>query len=287
MGVIGQRGMVIDPDGNVRLQEWTNSHGLRVLPFVRPLFGVNDRDEPQLVGSCVLASIGGRTLLLTAAHVYDENEFSSFYIGNGQKLVLLESDTVCATVRRSGTRHKDKLDLAVIPPLDRTVGDLHQFRFLTPEQFDVGSGTVVRRYIALGYPETRNRPLYRRKVVASEATAYSAVPADEAVYPRCGFTETAHILIKFTRQRIVGDGGQIVTAPAPHGMSGGGLWHFEQAEEGEESAPLLAGILTENPRNESVMAATRVFLVLHMIGERFPELKAHLPDLPPVRIRAT
>ncbi len=61
--------MKVDSHVRSRLHDWVKTRGAFVAPYTRPLFGVNERDQPKLVGSCVLAQIAGRRLLLTAAHV--------------------------------------------------------------------------------------------------------------------------------------------------------------------------------------------------------------------------
>lgn len=67
------------------------------------------------------------------------------------------------------------------------------------------------------------------------------------------------------------DGSRRVTAPKPHGMSGGGLFRLTAG------APLLVGVLTDWPPGKSQMIATHIAIVPEAIRARFPDLASRIP----------
>lgn len=59
---------------------------------VTPIFDVNDKGQPKLLGSAVLIQIGDEVFLSTAKHVTDGNKNSTLYIDGPSKLVVLEGE---------------------------------------------------------------------------------------------------------------------------------------------------------------------------------------------------
>ncbi len=56
----------------------------RIQHAVCPLYGVNDRGKPYLIGSSLLLKVGDRRFLVSAAHVLDWNKKRHFTQQDGQ-----------------------------------------------------------------------------------------------------------------------------------------------------------------------------------------------------------
>ncbi len=113
-----------EPDLKVILREQNRAHAARAAanfaPAVQPIYGANDRGDPDHIGSAVLLDIHGTKVMITAAHVIDENSSmrpTSLYVGGGANLELIESE-FSITVAPQTMRKLDRYDIAfcALPP---------------------------------------------------------------------------------------------------------------------------------------------------------------------------
>jgi hypothetical protein len=126
---------------------------------VRPIYGSNDRGLAVHIGSCTLLDVGGTRLVLTAAHVIDDSEFTNLYIAGGDKLVVLEADFM-ATTPPGGDRQKDRHDFAIAKLSPTTVTELGNVRYLSePEILRRAMPTEGHCYVPLGYPSSKNKEI--------------------------------------------------------------------------------------------------------------------------------
>jgi hypothetical protein len=131
-------------------------------------------------------------------------------------------------------------------------------------------------YAALGYPWRKiiKRPDQSRIAFRGLAvTGHALPPPHETAISR------AQLSMRFARIRMR-DGGQRVTAPLPHGMSGGGLFRLTPG------TPFLVGVLTNYSPGENRVVATHIAVVLEAIRARFPRLASRIP-VSPFRVKTT
>ena len=75
------------------LRENLSAAQRRIQNAVCPIYGVDDRGKPYLIGSSLLLSVGDRLLLVTAAHVLDWNKDTSLYVAGSVRPILIEGDS--------------------------------------------------------------------------------------------------------------------------------------------------------------------------------------------------
>ncbi len=266
-----------------RLRENLRQAEHRVQNAVCPIYGINDRDKPQLVGSSILLRLPTRALLVTAAHVLDENKRTTLYVGGAEQLVQLVGPSYRVLPPASG-RQGDTLDFGFIDISDTAPDQWIRYRFVTPNDLDVDDVPVAHTlYGFVGYPETRNRPLLGRKFQLS-STAFVLVPSALEPYTALGLNPLTHFVGEFDQQKQFDAKKGIVTGPDPHGISGGGVWRMGQPSEfaNGTNAERLIGIGIEYRKSKNVLIGVRLALAVSAIAAAHPELARDLPT--PTRV---
>ena len=176
----------------------------------------------MLVGTGVLVAVAQMRFVVTAAHVADENEWTSLYIGTGRKIVRLLSGPICATAKPNGVRDRDRVDLAIVEPFPETLEKLSsESSFLAPEEFDVRSEELETQYYASGFPGTQTRAHLGTNTAYSKGVIISGKTSSTEKYAEVNANVRSHVVINFDRERVAGTDGSIQKAPEPPGMSGG------------------------------------------------------------------
>lgn len=221
---------------------------------VVPIFRVGDVREPEAFGSAVLIELAGQRFLVTARHVVDEHLKSRIHAVGASGYVVITGDFFCAS--ESG------LDVAVL----RLEGDLkdeladHVFLteadILPADQFD-----GVNLMTLIGYPASRSKVNSQTKKVRTPC--YS-------VGVRVLSLSGAILRGSFLRKRFRdGRSGLKVTAPDPHGMSGGGMFagkvRLGNADKGHE--PKLAAISTTWHEHRNEVVGTKIAIALVIIRD--------------------
>jgi hypothetical protein len=260
----------------------------RVQHAVCPIYGINDRGEPELLGSSILLKLPTRALLVTAAHVLDKNEHTTLYFGGTERLVELAGPSFRVPRPASG-RLKDTLDFGFIDISDVAPDQWSRYRFVTPGDIDVDDLPVAHTlYAFVGYPETRNRPKLGRKFQLS-TTAYVLVSSASTRYAALGLNQLTHFVGDFDRRKQFDSGKAVVAGPDPHGISGGGVWRMGGPSEfaNGTNAEKLIGIGIEYRKSDRVLIGVRVGLVVSAILAAAPELARELPNSTRVHVKVT
>lgn len=241
--LIGTRGEVLQ----VLLDD---VHAPRLLPYVHPVYDVDGRGEPDVLGSCVLLRRKRDLYLATAAHVLADHEpamscdATTLYLGGqGGQLHVLEAEFLT---------NKEPLDLAVA----RLTGALAAAWDLYPA-LDVDSqlaaGEITGLHFLLGYPIRRKAfSLDRaRNVIKHEAFKYAQVRSPHN-------KDGEHHFSMLMPRGNVKSGNKKQTAGFPRGVSGGGVFLLDGPQ------PMLAGIFNEYQRGERLVAtkANRILAFL-------------------------
>jgi hypothetical protein len=244
---------------------------------VQPIYGATDRGEPDHIGTAVLLDVHGTKVLITAAHVIDNNSVTSLYVGGGPELELIEAE-FSITVAPSTIRRLDRHDIAFceLPPnliekLSCTYIGLNDVAFRTP--YEGG-----RLYTALGYPNSMNKVGWRirkSEKIRPEMLQYTNPHRlDEEVAQDLPNRGTDHIFLPYG-QRWRDEDGFMDNAKSPKGMSGGAFIDCGKASDPEVVAGVnaptqrLAGIAIEFLKNR-VIIATRMSVIVPALIEAFP-----------------
>ena len=250
----------------------------RVQGAVCPIYGIDEHDRPQLIGSSVPFRLGTRSFLLTAAHVLNENRRTSLYVGGVNDLVPLAGPS-----HRTGTtidgRRGDSFDFGFIDISDTPPEQWLRYQFVTPDYLDVDDVPAADAlYAFVGYPETRNKRLWGQKFQLSPM-AIVLMPTPLRRYDSLGLNPTAQFAGEFSRNKQFDSKKRVVVGPEPHGISGGGVWRLGTPGEFATStnAERLVGLGIEYRASRSVLVGVRISLVVAALAQIFPELRENLP----------
>jgi hypothetical protein len=263
-----------------KLRENLRQAEYRVQHAVCPIYGVDGRDRPQLIGSSILLKLRSSSFLVTAAHVLDKNKETTLYVGGATRLVPLQGSSLRTRPPTSG-RGYDTFDIGFIDISETTPNQWSRYRFLTPGDFDVDDVPAAHTlYGFVGFPETRNRPLPDHKLKLS-TTVFVVVASALERYDPSGLNPLAHFLGEFDRKKQVDAEKGLVTAPDPHGISGGSVWRLGRPDELATGAPAerLIGIGIEYRRPEKVLVGARISLVVAALGKAYPGSPLNSPNL--------
>jgi hypothetical protein len=224
---------------------------------VLPLF-VPDGNRPKRLGCCVLVQLFGVHFVVTAEHVLRGTSDQPLFAGRaGHNLIPMIGFTGYFPTSR-GAEH---LDIAVMP---LTESDLARFGGLwfVPEvavEDDIGphAPNSVHDYIVYGYPESNSQvrvERQRRNVKQFSFTVHTTLAKADISF-REGIDPEAHLALEFDRENVTVRGRRH-TAPSPHGISGGAVFHDV------DGVLKLAGIMTEYRKNSRVLVATRMTEVI-------------------------
>jgi len=213
--------------------------------------------------------VTAHSFLVTAAHVLDENEQTTLYVGGADELIELSGPS-----KRHDTFDFGFLDISDTPP-----DQWSRYRFVSTPDVDVDDiPSDHTLYAFLGYPETKNKPLPGRKFRLS-TTAFTLVGSTLERYASLQLNPPTHFVGEFDRKRQIDSEGRLATGPNPHGISGGGMWrlgHVDELASGTNSEKLI-GVGLEYRKSERILVGVSVSLVVAALRETYPDLANDLP----------
>jgi hypothetical protein len=239
---------------------------------VRPIYGASDRGKPDQIGSAVLLKLDGRHLLVTAAHVIDENASTSLYVAGASSIELLELEFY-GTNAPEGDRNRDHYDFAFAELSPGVVDVLGAVKFVEEHECrGAGADDARRLFTAVGFPNSRNKPPFQTDTkVKGQLYQYShthrLVPA---LVTALGVSGREHLFIEH-RKHAFDETGRKVSAIAPRGISGGAI--LESFDFNDRDllnglklpTPLLAGITIERYPEYEMLVGTRIDTIVRAI----------------------
>ncbi len=241
---------------------------------IRPIYGSNEQGRPDHIGSCVLLMIDNVPVLLTAAHVLDHNVHSTLYVG-GNSLIQIEGDFL-ATTKPEGERAKDHFDFAARKLQKETVCALGDVTYITERDILPSTDdTTGHVYLALGYPNTKNRKLNAAaRYVCPQLWKYSSThKPNQPLAVKLGALSDSHYFLGFDKKHSKDTSGNVINSIDPKGISGGALIdlgnlaHPANLSGSTLCGGLLAGLLIEFHASHSTIVATRLQTILQGLRE--------------------
>jgi hypothetical protein len=226
---------------------------------VVPIYDVNEKEQPALLGSSVLLRIETDVFLSTAKHVIDANEHSSLHVSGPAKLEPLEGDFFAAP----------ETDVAVMKLSTLQCDLLAKYKVLEePQIADAAFVGQCTHASCVGYPGSKNKKIFSKRILRRKIYCFTgAHVASNAKY----------IVVPFRRRKnLDAITGAVVMAPDPHGMSGGAMFGVRLDDDVilGRPRPRFIGTLIEWDSSKNRLFATHSSIVLAIIRDAF---KIELP----------
>jgi len=256
-----------------RMNECTDAGAQQFIGSIKPIYGSSHNGIPIHIGTCILLQIDNNKYLLTAAHVTDENEYSSLYIGGESELILIEGNFF-RTEKPEGDRKKDHYDFAWLKINDEFIKKIGDVSFVEETQLISDNGsTEGKLYLALGYPNSQNKKINTHK--ASLTPKYikysSTIKPNDALCQKLGVSGEEHLFLGYDSTYSKDNNGHKVNSFAPKGISGGALVDMGKISDPKSYIPQtpcngkIAGMLVENHKEFKAMSAVKINVVLDQI----------------------
>ena len=271
-----------------RMNQCTDELGVKYLRSVRAIYGSTENGKPTHIGSCVAIEYNYQKYLITAAHVLDENEFTSLYVSGNSELVLIESEAL-TTNSPNGNRDNDTIDFAIIIISDQLSEKIGNIVYLTEDDLHLEETTEKHKYcLALGFPNSKNKlnPTLGNHVKETPFVYSSLLKFDDKLYIDTDTNPKYHLLLDFCKKYSKDENGNKVNSIYPKGVSGGGLFHIEGMSNPESYKPdtpcsgKFIGILIEFREKQKVLVYTKLSVIIHALNRVRADFSSALPTPP-------
>lgn len=243
--------MTIKPAGHILTDEARHAIDA-VKGCVTPIFDVNEKREAELLGSAVLIEIAEEFFLCTAKHVIDDNKDSTLYTDGPAEFAILEGDFYAS----------QEHDIAVLKLTEAQRRTFKKYKPLRADDIANQTQAAASKYAEfVGFPETRNRKVYKQNKIAGEIYAIGGMILE---------VTTARIRVAFNRKRNIDAATRKrVTSPDPHGMSGGAIFGIPMNASTIEGAPRpkLIGISTDWPASSHEIFGPNIAIAMAIIRD--------------------
>lgn len=244
-----------------------------------PILGSTEHGEPRAVGSGILFGAGDERFLITAAHVLDENKTTTLYLPGNSELVELSGPSRQSRAPENN-RDLDRIDTAYIHLSGDIVSRINQvYWFLPPQLVDMSDVSMAKKYYMFtGYPHKALGKVYGTRKITGQLHTYTDRASDPAVYTQVDVDPTSNIAINFDAKRVKDDKGRTVIPKERQGMSGGGVWNFNDSPQNPGLPNIrLCGVAIEHHKKYKCLLATRINFAIESIRSDFPALSPLLP----------
>lgn len=259
--------------------------------YICPIYRPRTATEPELIGTGVFLAIGERRFVLTAAHVFGP-------VGEGHRQLLIPSHTTGHLTELAGTYVRSKTsenpgaddtnDVGIVLLGHDLVQEISTHAFVSLELVDVDDiGDLRRAYVAMGFPwRVSPRVCRRSKVAKATVYSYASELLKHEKWSSLGLTPASHFLLRYAKRHSRNESGRDMTAPDPHGMSGGPLWRLEVSDD-RSTACRFVGIIIEWRKEHGGLLAVRIPIVLAGIAQLCPDIVHLIPQAQTLDITIT
>ena len=242
-----------------------------------PLFEPTEDDLFTQVATGTLLRARDKYFMLTAGHVCDLLAEANFIFPSSEGFSILHGDIHARDAKRVG----DIYDHGFVLLDQGTANEMqHQFVFAQPKDVDVNEYPLEGDWYSFsGFPYRKRKIV--GKSVLSPLCSYHLQAAPKDVYINLGVNPYSHIICNFDRKRYTGAGARSLTAPLPHGLSGGAVINYtkELDPRKEPTERKLAGICTEYHPRTNLLIGVRIAGFIKAITSAFPELAGEFEEI--------
>lgn len=254
--------VLVLPEDDLALPEVHRRTQLVIAQFrdaIRPIYRARRGGMPVHVGSCTLIRVGDTRLIVTAAHIIDQQE-RELWVAGMQRLPPL-TRMFSGTVAPGNDRGLDRFDFSVSPVDEELADGLATSRRSTSARVagKIESGRCT--------PASASRILRTRSGAKSRCGCGHILARDPRQRARGRGRSTAHLFIKFDKYAKTPEGIQR-SSTEPRGVSGGPVFYLgdfgdpETYRAGADFQPMLEGIVIERRRRAKVLIAVKVAAII-------------------------
>ena len=258
------------------------------LSAIRPLLAHNVKGELDVEGTALLFKIGDHRFLITAAHVLDATAHTDLYIAGLKDIVALEGIKRCTNSPAGQPRRADVYDVGFMELATEYDQVLKGCRFLTVDDCDLNeqptAGVWSSKYLVIGYPTTKLKRNPAEGTVIPRPFIFTASPAKSSQYPQLERPSHSHIVLDFTRRRVLSEEGE-QTAPKPQGISGGVILHYRSLMARAPGSDTVVAVIKGGATADRGLWGTRIACHLEAIRHYHPALSDLIPQARNMRVR--
>jgi hypothetical protein len=245
-----------------------------------PIYSINEKNAPELLGSSVLLKVSKLHFLVTAAHVIKENKNSTLYLFGRTKLIELIGTVYTTPFNVSINSKESKNEFAFMLLDDLTIQELIHFEYLNNTDIEPNDYPHEKKlYTFVGYPASKNKPRYDIKSIKRSVFSFTNNSCGISDYIKLGVEQYSHINISFDKYKGIDNQGRIKIMPDPWGMSGGGIWSsIDLSSFPLKYNPKLVGIGIEYHKKEKIMLGIKISLVIESLKKYYPEVGKYFPE---------
>lgn len=212
----------------------------------------------EFFGSGLLVRIKGKIYLFSAAHVLDHStEEVPLFIDNGRGMVRIAGNILTSRTNFPKTRSDDRIDMGIVAFESSIESELEDCTVLELQTLDINQTVIAANgYMFMGRPESKNRNAINERSREINPFLYGTMcqEASDQQYTSLGVTKASHLLLDFSKKRMMAQSGEIRTAPALNGLSGAPIWGSDS-----KGNAFVVAILTEHHKGASKsVVSTRI-----------------------------
>lgn len=269
------------------LRERLSPRADELLQFVVPLFNLERGSKPIVAGCAAKVVVNGAKFLFTAAHVIDrllEAPIHAMDYEGG--FVQLTGESSYSEPPAGVPREEDRIDAGVLR-LDESSSAAVRGPFLSIRDLDINEENRANHLLIAGYPSSRLKKDFERRKLIPRPLRYAATRRTVDTSMPSGIADDSHVVLDFDRDAVLDGNGGVMTAPAPDGMSGCGVWAWHSLlRPGSVGRDKLIAIFTDHWDTHDMMVATRVGVHTHLLKSHWPDVGRNIPESRRLRIRS-
>lgn len=224
--------------------------------------------------------------LITAAHVLIHNPKDSVVILDpGNAAITVSGESVLSEIE--GNEASDRTDIAVIKlhrDLFSAIDNLGK-EFYDITNYNLDNYSSEDFYILYGYPISKTKFDMPKKTIKTMPFKFLTMETKKKIKK---IDRPWTLQIGFTKNKISRlNTNELNQAPNPVGLSGGGVWSFENIIYQKEAGPkmLLKAIVIEYEKDRSILVCTKINMIAHVLIHKFHEQLTNPLSLAKINIR--
>lgn len=233
--------------------------------------GRTDGKKISPCASSILLSIQEQYFLVTAGHVFEENDPEDLGIMIGNIFNILYGQISYVNPYRNAI--SNKIDVAILK-MDQNLAEIikQKYDFLPYQRLGVNHELIFgeMRYLLVGFPWRKSRPNPISKLIKPKPLVFiSNIEGDEA-YKALDLESQNNIILNYKQKKIIdAKNGFSRLGPNPEGISGCGIWLIDIYPPSPKPNYKLISIVTDKDKNKRYIQSTRIDIINEILIRDF------------------